>query len=184
MNASEFDTWVLLPDNYEHTFELIAGKPVIKHPTNAYDSMIGTRVLGFMGAYIIQQNDIGYITSANGGYCIGDERYVPDGALMLYERQKSPNKTAYNSVSPNLTIEVISEETPADELHYLIIKITNYHHAGCDVWVVDTQHNQIEVYERGKPVKIYTINDTLTIPTLLPNFELSLKDIFVTSQND
>jgi len=39
MTPNEFDTWILLPQNYDHTFEFIAGKPVIKHPTNTYDSI-------------------------------------------------------------------------------------------------------------------------------------------------
>jgi Uma2 family endonuclease len=184
MNSTEFDEWVLLPENYDYTFELIDGKPIIKHPTNPYDSMIGTRILGFIGMYLIQKNDIGYLTSANGGYCVGDERYVPDGALVLYTRQKLPDKTAYNSVPPNLAIEVISAETTIEELRLLMSKITNYHGVGCAVWVVDTERNCIDVYEQSKLVHILGITDILTAPTLLPNFTLPLQHIFVTTTND
>jgi len=38
--------------------------------------------------------------------------------------------------------------------------------------------------EKGNAVQILGIDDTLTAPNLLPNFELPLKDIFVTILND
>lgn len=80
-------------------------------------------------------------------------------------------------------VEVVSDAMNKREWNALIRKITGYLNAGVIVWMVDPEEKTIEVHQYGAAVKIYIVHDTLTVPTLLPNFELPLKEIFVTKSD-
>lgn len=182
MTGAEFDLWVEEYSNSDDIFELIGGE-IFQMPSNGFSSMIATRIIIRIGIYLLQ-NDIGYLTTEAGGYKIGDERYVPDVAFVSYAKQKHPNKKGYNDVIPDLAVEVVSDTMNKREWNALVRKITGYINAGVMVWIVDPEEKTIEIHQYGAEVKIYTSKDNLTIPNLLPNFELPLKDIFVTIKND
>ncbi len=46
------------------------------------------------------------------------------------------------------------------------------------VLVVDPQTKTVAIHRRPREIKILTLNDTLTLPDLLPEFSLPVKDIF------
>ncbi len=51
--------------------------------------------------------------------------------------------------------------------------------AGCrSVWVVDPQLRTIAVYDASRHVKLHHEADRLTVPELLPGFEMSLREVF------
>lgn len=182
MTGTEFDLWVDEQNNSDDIFELIGGE-IFQMPSNAFASMIAGRIFGFLFIYLLK-NDIGYATVPDGRYKVGDERYAPDVAFVSYTRQRQPDKKTYNSVAPDLAVEVVSDTMNKREWNALVRKITGYINAGVMVWIVDPEEKTIEIHQYGAEVKIYTLKDTLTVPSLLPNFELPLKDIFVTSIND
>lgn len=181
MTGMEFEHWVDEQNNSDSIFEWIGGE-IFQMPSNGYSSMIATRIIIRIGIYLLQ-NDIGYLTTEAGGYKIGEERYVPDVAFVTYQKQKEPSKHGYNDVIPDLAVEVVSDTMNKREWNALIRKITGYLNAGVMVWVVDPEEKTIEIHQYGAEVKIYTVNDTLTVPALLPNFELPLKTIFVTKSD-
>jgi Uma2 family endonuclease len=141
----------------------LIGGEIFQTPSNGYSSMIATRIIIRMGIYLLQ-HDIGYLTTEVGGYKIGKDRYVPDVAFVNYQKQKEPNKQGYNDVIPDLVVEVVSDAMNKREWNALIRKITGYLNAGMIVWVVDPEEKTIEVHQYGAEVKIYTVNDTLTVP--------------------
>ncbi|MEJ5197516.1 MAG: SdrD B-like domain-containing protein, partial [Anaerolineae bacterium] len=48
------------------------------------------------------------VTGADGGYRVGDERYIPDVAFVSQSRQPAPSRDAYNAIAPDLAVEVLS----------------------------------------------------------------------------
>ena len=50
------------------------------------------------------------------------------------------------------------------------------------VWVVDYVAGQVEVHTPGEAARLVGEADTLTAETLLPGFELPVKDIFPSAE--
>jgi Uma2 family endonuclease len=175
MTVEEFEAFVELPENADKRFEFIGGE-IIEVPNNTFVSYIAGLILTYFNLYLFS-NDIGYVTGEAGGYKVSTERYAPDVAFIAYETQKELDKKGYNNNPPDLAVEVVSSESKAED-DELTIKLGNYLAAGTMVWIVRPEKKQIEIYESGKPVKIFRENDSIKLETVLPNFELKLSNIF------
>lgn len=174
LTVEEFDEFVLEPENINRLFEFIGGE-VIEVVSNPKSSKLGSRMNGFLFTYL-QQNDIGHLTGADGGYKVSGERYIPDVGFIRYSRQAELlSEDGYNPESPDLAVEVLSPSNTGEELR---LKISNYLLAGTIVWVVNPVKQTVEVYEPGKPSRVLRSNDTLEGGELLPGFKLPVKDIF------
>ncbi|MCC7206344.1 MAG: Uma2 family endonuclease, partial [Anaerolineae bacterium] len=110
--AEAFEALALSPDNAERRLELIGGE-VVDVVSNVYASRLAARILGALVAYL-DRNPLGDVTGADGGYCVGDDRYIPDVGYMAKARQPDPPlEAAYNPLPPDLAVEVLS---PTDSL--------------------------------------------------------------------
>jgi Uma2 family endonuclease len=169
-----FDAWVMQPENQSVDYEFFQGKAVAKVVSNAYSSIIGARVVRYVGAFV-DDNNLGYVTGADGGYQIGDERYIPDAAFISRARQPEPPKAAYNPIPPDLAIEV---KSPSDDIAAMTVKIVNYLQAGVAVWWFIPEHRMAQVFAPGQKPLILGIDDTLSGGSVLPGFSLPLRSIY------
>jgi len=173
ISADEFERFVMQPENVERSFELIAGE-VVEVVSNGKSSAIGAYIGGVLAVFA-RQNKLGFVTGADGGYKIAGERYIPDCAFVSKTKQAKPNSEAYNSIPPDLAVEVLSPSNTSDEI---AIKVDNYLRAGVVVWVVNPDAQRVTVHRPDAPPKTYGINETLDGGTVLPGFTLSVRDIF------
>ncbi|MBL8154328.1 MAG: Uma2 family endonuclease [Anaerolineae bacterium] len=172
--VEEFDIYALLPENRKKLLQFFGGQvhEVIPH---AFYSIIGARMCGFMGMYIFK-HDLGYVTSANGGYCIGNERYIPDMAFISYARlPEVQSEAGYIPVPPELAVEVFSPGNTDAELR---LKIAGYLSVGTVVWVVNHKKQVVEVYAPDEAPRILRSGDTLDGGSILPGFALAVDAIF------
>ncbi len=173
MTAAEFEAWALQAENAEQRLELVAGE-VVAVVSNNYASAVAARILIRLGAYI-EKRKLGYLTGADGGYQVGEDRYIPDVAYISKQRQPQPSLEAYNPQPPDLAVEVLS---PTDDARVVRRKVANYLAAGVTVWLVLPEERAVEVYAPGQPVQTLGEKDTLRGGELLPDFALPVKDIF------
>ena len=173
MTPKEFEVFVLLPQNADARLELIAGE-VVTLVSNQESSRLAARILILIGSYL-EKNPVGFVTGADGGYQVGNDRYIPDVAFMSYSRQAVPSKEVYNSVPPDLAVEVVS---PTDEMGDVLSKVNNYQLAGTVVWVVFPTKKEIGVFVPGQTAKTLGINDALDGGNVFPGFAVAVKDIF------
>lgn len=173
MTVSEFDAWVLLPENIEHNFEYIRGEtvPVV---SNSKSSKIGLLIGSFITVYV-ESNDLGHTTGADGGYQVQDERYIPDVGFITKARMPVLEDASYISIAPDLAVEVVS---PTDSQRLLTVKIGNYLAAGTTIWVVYPDEKAVDIYAPNQAVVLLEGEDTLEGRSLLPNFRLALKTVF------
>ncbi len=179
----DFESYTQLPQNNERIFELISGD-IIEVPSNPYVSEIANLISFFIRLFLRENQLKGHITGADGGFIINGDVYAPDVAYISYERQPQLAKKDYNPNPPELAVEVISDPTNGQEQTILRRKIINYINAGVIVWVVNPDEKTVEVYMLGEVVKVYTVNDLLTINIILPDFKLPVKEIFSTPEID
>ncbi len=173
VSADEFERFVMLPENRERSFELIGGE-VVEVVSNGKSSALGSRMNVLVGGFVLQHH-LGFTTGADGGYQIEGERYIPDFAFVSKAKQSAPTSDAYNSVPPDLAVEVLSPSNTPDEI---AIKEDNYLRAGVVAWVVNADAQRVTIYRPDAPPKTFGINDTLDGGDLLPGFTLPVKDIF------
>jgi len=172
----EFEAFINLPEHEGRRFEYISGE-IVEVSSKQIASFIAAKILILIGLYL-HENDIGFLTGADGGYKIAGERYIPDVAYMSYTRQAEVSNEGYNSIPPELVVEVISDLDNKRERASLRRKVVNYLREGIIIWVVDPQDRLVEVYEPDQPVKIFDEHDTITAQNLLPDFVLKITDIF------
>jgi len=122
-----------------------------------------------------EKNLEGYITGADGGYQIGDERYLPDVAFVSKARQPEPSHETYNPLPPDLAVEVLS---PSDQPDVMRLKLANYLAAGTVVWVVNPETRTVEVYTPDKRAYRLGADGTLDGGEVLPGLALPVKDLF------
>lgn len=174
MTVEAFDEWMNLPENADKRLEFVGGE-IVELPNNAVSSEIAGQILFFIKLYLYQNKLDGHVTGEGGGYQVAGERYAPDVAYVSIQRQSELDEKGYNSIPPDLAVEVIS---PSDKEKNLRIKVSHYLMAGTTVWVVDPKSRTVEVYAPGQTVKILDDNGTLDGGTFLPELKIPVQAIF------
>jgi Uma2 family endonuclease len=173
-HSVDFDEWVNTPENQQRHFELFDGEIIEKMVSGPESSRLSLLLLLQLGAYVYAKN-LGQMTGADGGYQIGDNRFIPDGAFLSHEKWQAPVVAGYRAVAPDLVIESIS---PTDRTSDVINKVNAYVKAGTAVWLADERYQSVTVYAPNVNPKTYEKNQTLEGGALLPEFKLDLAIVF------
>lgn len=170
----DFIDFIMHPDHLDRNFEFIGGE-ILEVVSNSYSSEIASEISFLIRLHMKNHKIKGRVTGSDGGYIIGDDRYIPDVAFIKWERQPNSSRQAYNPNPPDLAVEVLS---PTDSETSIRIKIANYLAANVVVWVVQPETKVVEVYQPGNAVRICRASDTITAGDILPGFEAKVSDFF------
>jgi Uma2 family endonuclease len=174
MTTEDFDHFALSPQNIMRHFELLDGEMSEKMVAHPKSSIVAGRFSYYLNGFIIP-NKLGYVTIADGGYQVGKHRLMPDVAYIQKDRYVPLADRGYQPVAPDLAVEVIS---PTDKTKDVLKKVTRYVENGTTVWLVDIVLQTVTVYNPNKPIRTYTVQDTLDGSDVLPNFTLHLALVF------
>lgn len=98
----------------------------------------------------------------------------PDIAYLTKEQIQLGRKG--KDVIPEFVIEIISE---TDQFYKIEDKITEYFKAGVKViWNIVPEHKLVYIYTSRKTVKICSDNDICSAEPVLPDFTITVNDIF------
>jgi Uma2 family endonuclease len=108
-----------------------------------------------------------------------DRERRPDVAFVSFERwgqdQGIPQTRSW-AVIPDLAVEIISLTNTADGVAE---KLEEYFKAGVrQVWVIYPRQGKVYVYGSTTAVKVLAENDLVDGGDILPNFHLSVRDLF------
>ena len=173
MTVHEFDQWVHQQDNLDTNYEFIGGD-IVEVVSNSKSSNTGLLIGSFITIHV-HKHDLGHTTGADGGYQVGDERYIPDMGFISKERMPELEDASYISIAPDLALEIIS---PTDSTRQITFKVANYLASNTTVWVVYPHDEEVEIYAPNQAVVKLTKEDELDGGTILPGFKLSLKKVF------
>jgi Uma2 family endonuclease len=178
LDAAAFDAIVAHPIHREHNLELIDGELIEKMVSSPTSSIIALRIGRLIGAYV-DENRLGAVTGADGGYWIGADRYIPDVAFISRAKLAADVREGYRTTAPDLAVEVISA---TDLRRDITAKVANYLAAGTVVWLVDPDEQSVQVFEPGKPVTTFTRAMSLTGGAVMPGLAVDLAQVF--QEND
>ena len=173
MTVEEFEQYANLPENADLRLEFIDGE-IIEVPSNAYSSEIAALIVWHLGNHVYPRR-LGHVTGEQGGYKVAGARLAPDVAFVSNARQAKLDREGYNTVAPDLAIEVMS---PTDKDDVLEKKLRKYAEAGTVAWVFYPETRQVRVHKPGEDPQTLGVNETLDGGEVLPGFTLALRDVF------
>lgn len=174
MFLAEFDELIRQPENADRRFELINGEMVEKMPTQL-PSAIVQALAGFFFLFL-RANPIGRAYPEARYQIPGDRHnaHIPDYSFVLgMEHPIIADGAA--PYMPDLAVEV---QSPDDSPEKLRGKASYYLANGSRlVWLFFPRERVIEVWT-GDGQQRLTIDDTLDGGSLLPGFEVAVRDLF------
>lgn len=173
MTVEAFEAFAAQPDNADRKLEFIGGE-IVEVVTNSYCSIVAYEIGGEIRNYV-KKTKAGYITGADGGYVVGNDRYIPDVGFISKAKQPTAPRDTFIPHAPDLAVEVISPTGKPQETR---IKVITYVAAGTVVWLIDPEQKTVEVYTPGPRVTTLGLDDTLDGGDVLPGFTLAVRDIF------
>jgi Uma2 family endonuclease len=153
--------------------ELYNGRVVYKM-ANLEHGFIQTNVIGVLRDYL-KTHPIGRIASET-NFRLWDDRLkesrIPDLCFIAKERVPK-DKRRFPDMAPDLAVEIVSED---DSYRKIMEKVNAYLQRGTEiVWVIFASTREVLVCtSEGK----HYVRDVLTAPEVLPDFALSVEEIF------
>ncbi len=170
---------LLFMPNTKYGCELVRGKIVRYMPTGISHGIISAKI-GRELSNFVSEHKIGIVLGAETGFYIfqnPDTVRAPDSAFIGNEKLAKYGITEkYFPAAPDLAVEVVS---PSDRKKDIEDKIKDYLTAGVSlVWIIYPPNRIVAVYRQSNLVSILRDNDDLDGENILPDFQLSLSELF------
>jgi len=100
----------------------------------------------------------------------------PDVSFLSKARIKATDEDGYIHGSPDLAIEVISPSEAARDIERTTEALLSG--GSLDVWIIYPESRHVNVFKPGGTDVLRRHDQILTLPEILPGFELPLSEIF------
>lgn len=152
----------------DYRMELVGGEIVVMSPSGYESDEVAAEIIRLLGNWV-RPRRLGRVTASNAGFVLpnaNEDVRAPDASFVRAERSRRTIED-YAQLVPDLMFEVKSK---TDSLSKLRQKIQEFLALGTQVGVlVDPRSRAMEVLRDG---------DVLTVPELLPGWELAVAEIW------
>lgn len=167
------------PEEVPEFCELIEGKVVEMNVPAPLHGQLCFRFARYLGNFV-EEADSGHVLTNDSGVVTRRNPDTVRGAdVSYYSFNKVPRgllPTGYLQAVPDLVAEVLS---PDDRWPKTLNKVAEYLEAGVTVvCVVDPEQLSIHVFRLDGSNAVLHDTDSLTLPNILPGFELPLAKVF------
>ncbi len=159
----------------DYRMELVDGKIIVMSPSGYESDEVAAEFVRVLGNWV-RPKKLGRVTASSAGFDLPSANVrAPDVSFVRRERlPKSPRSFA--ELAPDLMVEV---KSPTDTLKSLRDKIQFFLSQGTKVGILmNPQRRRVEIYRPDSEVEILGDGDVLTIPDLLPGFEVAIVDLW------
>lgn len=166
---------ILSEADLDYQLELEEGKITIIGPSDIVSSEVSLEFASQLSNWV-KPRRLGRVFDSAGGFILpNSDLKAPDVSFVL--RDRLPRSIRYfASLVPDLIVEVKSQ---SDRLKKLRDKIQIYIEQGVQVAIIiDPDTCQVEVYQPDQPVIVLGNGDILTVPELLPEWELVIEELW------
>lgn len=161
-----------LPDN---RMELVDGEIIIMPPSGYESDEVASTFSGELYQWV-RPRKLGRVTGAGAGFNLANENTrAPDVSFVRAERLKvSPRSFA--DLTPDLIVEV---KSPTDSLKKLRDKIQEFLSLGTVVGIlINPEARWVEIYRLNQDPVVLADGDIITLPDLLPEWELAVSELW------
>jgi Uma2 family endonuclease len=159
--------------------ELVEGRIITMSPPKSRHGQICAEVVYRLRRFL-EDHDLGHVLSNDSGVVTRrdpDSVRGADIAFYSYARvPRGPLPPGYLPQVPELVVEVLS---PGDRWPYILTKISEYLTAGVVVvLLLDDHQHSAQVYRADAPPVSLGPDDLLSVPDILPGFEVKVGAFF------
>lgn len=177
MSLTAKDLERLQRQNPDYLMELVGGEIVVMSPSGLEPDEVALEIAAQLRNWV-RPRKLGRVFGSSGGFVLpnaDEDVRAPDASFVKAERLKRPTED-YGQLLPDLTFEVKSKTDSMDKLR---AKIQEFLRLGTLVGVlVDPRSRTMEVHRLDQSVIVLQDGDILTVPELLPGWELVVADIW------
>ncbi|WP_193198876.1 Uma2 family endonuclease [Nostoc sp. MG11] len=159
----------------DYRLELVKGNIIVMSPSGYESDEVAAEMVAQLRNWV-KPRKLGRITASSAGFRLpNSDLRAPDASFVLAERlRRSPKSFA--QLAPDLTVEV---KSPSDNLEDLRAKIQEFLTLGTKVGILlNPDERIVEVYNFGQDAIILHDEDVLTVPELLPGWEVPVADLW------
>ena len=159
----------------DYRMELVKGDIIVMSPSGYESDEVAAEMIAQLRNWV-RPRKIGRVAASNAGFRLpNSDLRAPDASFVLAERlRRSPKSFA--QLAPDLTVEV---KSPSDNLEDVRAKIREFLALGTKVGILINPDNRIvEVYYSGQEAIILRDGDVVTVPDLLPGWEVKVSDLW------
>jgi Uma2 family endonuclease len=161
----------------DYQMELVGGEIVIMSPSGYESDEVAAEIIAQLRNWV-RPRKLGRVTASSAGFRLPNadqDIRAPDASFVRAEKLKRTTAD-YAQLVPDLTFEVKSK---SDSIAKLREKIQQFLALGTQVGVlVDPRTRTLEVYRPGVERVVLQDGDILTVPELLPGWEMAIADIW------
>lgn len=175
MSLTVEDLAALQADHPDWRMELIKGEIVVMSPSGYESDEVAAEVIRVLGNWV-RPRKLGRIAASSAGFRLpNSDLRAPDASFVLAERlRRSPKSFA--QLAPDLTVEV---KSPTDSLEAIRTKIQEFLSLGTRVGIlINPDDRTVEVHRSGQAIITLHDGDVLTIPDVLPGWEVQVVDLW------
>lgn len=161
--------------------ELVEGRVVKLSPTKMPHGRYEFEIARHLGNFVKKHN-LGEVLVGEVGVYTHRNPDTVRGADVLYishERLAQVTPGGFMDVAPELIVEVMS---PSDRWSEVRKKMKEYFDIGVTaVLIVEPEEQTLALYRSPTDIQEFTLNDTLTLADILPDFSLPLQQLWATN---
>ncbi|MBW4483076.1 MAG: Uma2 family endonuclease [Tildeniella torsiva UHER 1998/13D] len=165
----------LQTEHPEYRMELVDGEVKIMSPSGYEADKVSIELAAQIRNWV-RPRQLGRVTGSSAGFILPNaDTRAPDVSFVRAERlRRSPRSFA--ELAPDLMVEV---KSPTDKLTKLRSKIQDFLALGTQVGIlIDPEARCVEVYRAGDEAILLGDGDRLTLPDLLPGWEVAIADLW------
>ncbi|MBW4562950.1 MAG: Uma2 family endonuclease [Mojavia pulchra JT2-VF2] len=158
----------------DYRMELVDGNIVIMSPSGYESEEVGTEFAALLRNWV-RPRQLGRVAGSSAGFKLPNtDLRAPDVSFVRAERLKRSTEE-YAELVPDLVVEVKSKTDSLDKLRQ---KIQEFISLGSQIGIlIDPKTRTLEVYRVAEKI-ILRDGDVLTLPDLLPGWEVVVADIW------
>ncbi|MEO0988842.1 MAG: Uma2 family endonuclease [Cyanobacteria bacterium J06639_14] len=177
MRLSQTDLETFQAQHPDHRLELVSGKVIVMSPSGYESDEVAAEAIRILGNWV-RPRRLGRVAASSAGFRLPNVNHdvrAPDASFVSAERLRhSPQSFA--ELAPDLMIEV---KSPTDSLEALEAKISEFLSLGTQVGLlIDPETQTVAVYRVGQPTLTLGNEDRLTVPDVLPGWEVSVAELW------
>ena len=161
----------------DHRLELIDGEIIVMSPSGLESDEVAAEIIRQLGNWV-RPRRLGRVLASSAGYVLpnaNEDVRAPDASFIRADRLKRTT-SEFAQLVPDLMFEVASKSDRSEKLR---IKIRTFLELGTQAGIlVDPRVETLEVHRSGQETLVLGDGDVLTLPELLPGWEMEVSSIW------